>query len=151
MRQEPTEISATGICLMRDTIDIAHACLEFPNGCVTHLTANRASPIRVRRYQIYQDDMVLVVDFLKQSAVAYSHVNGTGVPRSCQVNQRAEENQADVLLLQLQGFIGAIQSGDAGAVAGLRVLNTLRTAQRIVEDICSSKPHSGVSSEIGIL
>jgi predicted dehydrogenase len=151
MRQEPTEISATGICVTRDTIDIAHACLEFPNGCVTHLTANRASPIRVRRYQIYQDDMVLVVDFLNQSSLAYRHINGSSVSQRYQANERAQGNQPDVLLLQLQGFLEAIQSGDAGAVAGLGVLSTLRTAHRIVEDICSLKPDGRVISEIGIL
>ncbi len=60
-------ISATGYTLVSKTTDIANARIEFENGCVANLTANRVALKNVREMNIYQENGYVSVDLLNKT------------------------------------------------------------------------------------
>lgn len=57
-------ISANGVNVLSDKIDIANARIEFDNGCVANLTASRASVQKMRKMMFYEKDYHITLDFL---------------------------------------------------------------------------------------
>jgi len=62
-------ISATGYTIVSKTTDIANARIEFENGCVANLTANRVALKNVRDMQICQQNGYISVDLLNKTAM----------------------------------------------------------------------------------
>ncbi len=60
------KISASGVCIVSDTPDIANARIEFDNGCVANLTASRISLKNMRKSRFFQRDAYISVDFLEK-------------------------------------------------------------------------------------
>ncbi len=58
-----TKISANGVAIISDKIDIANARLEFENGCVANITASRISLNKMRKMRLFQKNAYLSVDF----------------------------------------------------------------------------------------
>jgi len=56
-------ISASGISVLSETIDIANARIEFANRCVANVTASRISRKRERKLRVFQKDAYLSADF----------------------------------------------------------------------------------------
>ncbi len=65
-------ISATGLSVISDTVDIANVRLEFLNGAEANLSANRVAVSNHRVSEFYQSDSIIKVDFLNKEAVQYS-------------------------------------------------------------------------------
>lgn len=65
-------ISASGISVVSDTVDIANARLEFLNGAVANLTTNRVAVKNVRRAKFFQPDAYLSIDFLNKISERYT-------------------------------------------------------------------------------
>jgi predicted dehydrogenase len=57
-------ISASGVAVVSDSIDIANARIEFNNGCVANLTASRISMKNMRKTRFCQKDAYISIDFL---------------------------------------------------------------------------------------
>lgn len=65
--QSPVKkISASGVSVISETIDIANAHLEFDNGCVANLTASRISLKKMRKMRLFQRDAYIGIDFLNK-------------------------------------------------------------------------------------
>lgn len=56
-------ISANGVAIITDKLDIANARLEFENGCVANITASRISLNKMRKMRLFQKNAYLSVDF----------------------------------------------------------------------------------------
>jgi predicted dehydrogenase len=63
---EVTGISASGLPVISDNIDIANARIEFENGCVANLTASRVSLKTERKLRIFQKNAYITIDFFKK-------------------------------------------------------------------------------------
>lgn len=59
-------VSASGVAVISDTVDIANARIEFDNGCVSNLTASRISLKKMRKMRLFQKDAYIGVDFLNK-------------------------------------------------------------------------------------
>jgi predicted dehydrogenase len=57
------KIRAIGAKVLTDKIDVAKAWIEFENGCIAFLTANRLSPEKHRRLKVFQKDSCLTIDY----------------------------------------------------------------------------------------
>ncbi len=60
-------ISATGYTMVSKTTDIANARIEFENGCVANLTANRVARKNVRDIEICQQNGYISIDLLNKT------------------------------------------------------------------------------------
>lgn len=59
-------ISATGSIVVSKTPDIVNARLEFENGCVANITANRVALLNARKINVYQKNSYLSIDLLNK-------------------------------------------------------------------------------------
>lgn len=59
-------ISASGVAVISNTVDIANARIEFDNGCVANLTASRISLKKMRKMRLFQKDAYIGIDFLNK-------------------------------------------------------------------------------------
>ncbi|MEN0046019.1 MAG: Gfo/Idh/MocA family oxidoreductase [Bacteroidota bacterium] len=61
-------VSASGVAVVSDNVDIANVRIEFENGCVANLTASRISIKQMRKIRLFQQDAYVSLDFLEKKA-----------------------------------------------------------------------------------
>jgi len=129
-------ISANGIAVLSDTIDIANARIEFENQCVANITASRISRKRERKLRIFQKDAYLSIDFQARvfSVNRKSETdNEAGFKDITQQRYQFEDN--DALNLEVLDFIRAINTHSRPTVDGEDGKRALETAIAINAEI----------------
>lgn len=132
-------ISANGIAVLSDTIDIANARIEFENQCVANITASRISRKRERKLRIFQKDAYLSIDFQARvfSVNRKSETdNDAGFKDITQQSYQFEDN--DALNLEVLDFIRAINTRSRPTVNGEDGKRALETAIAINAEIKQS-------------
>jgi predicted dehydrogenase len=133
-------ISASGISVLSDTIDIANARIEFENRCVANVTASRISRKRERKLRIFQKHAYLSADF-QEKILALNRKGETNNPEGYKdishEELRFEDN--DALNLEVLDFIDAISSKRQPLVSGEDGRRALETAIAITALIKDSK------------
>jgi len=133
------QISASGISVLSDTIDIANARIEFENHCVANVTASRISRKRERKLRIFQKDAYMSADF-QDKVLAVNRKgetdNEAGFKDITHSEQRFEDN--DALNLEILDFINAITTGGQPKVSGEDGKRALETAIAITSQIAES-------------
>ncbi len=110
-------IRPTGFPVLTDEADIAHARLEFANGCVANVTASRVSQSAMRKIRVFQRDGYLSIDYNERCLVHWRRVqNADGAPRLVLDERRFGE--ADLLLEEVRAFVRTVREGGAPAVSG---------------------------------
>jgi predicted dehydrogenase len=133
------KISANGIAVLSDTIDIANARIEFENQCVANITASRISRKRERKLRIFQKDAYLSMDFQDRviSVNRKSETdNESGFKDITQQRYQFEDN--DALNLEVLDFIRAINTSSRPTVNGEDGKRALETAIAINAEIKQS-------------
>ena len=114
-----SRISASGISVLSDTIDIANARIEFENHCVANVTASRISRKRERKLRIFQKDTYMSADF-QDKILALNRKgetdNAEGYKDISHEELSFEDN--DALNLEVLDFIDSIKSGRRPTVDG---------------------------------
>jgi len=112
-------ISASGMSVLSETIDIANARIEFENHCVANVTASRISRKRERKLRIFQKNAYLSADF-QEKILAVNRKGKTdneeGFKDITHQELRFEDN--DALNLEVLDFIRAIKSASRPTVNG---------------------------------
>ena len=132
-------ISASGISVLSETIDIANARIEFENHCVANVTASRISRKRERKLRIFQKNAYLSADF-QEKILAVNRKgttdNDAGFKDITHEELRFEDN--DALNLEVLDFINAIKSASQPTVNGEAGRRALETAIAITGQIKQS-------------
>ena len=129
-------ISASGISVLTDTVDIANARLEFENHCVANVTASRISQKQERKLRIFQKDAYLSAD-LQNRVLAVNRKLAdapAGDPNGIEHEEFSYDDN-DALNLEVLDFIEAIRLGKAPAVTGSDGKRALQTAIDITRQI----------------
>lgn len=63
------KISASGASIVSKTADLANVRIEFDNGCIANLTANRVALNNVRKIDIFQQNTFIKIDLLNKSTI----------------------------------------------------------------------------------
>jgi predicted dehydrogenase len=131
---EVTEVSAVGIPVLTDKIDIANARLEFASGCVANVTASRVSAQRMRKIRLFQADCYLGID--------YQDKNVQIIRRTVSPDGKAEIGgdmleirEGDALAAELQSFVKACRERAKPEVTGEDGRKALALAHAILEAI----------------
>lgn len=129
-------ISASGISVLTETVDIANARLEFENHCVANVTASRISQKMERKLRIFQKDAYLSAD-LQNKVLAINRKLPEATPGDPQgiAHEEFSYDDNDALNLEVLDFINAIKSGQAPAVTGDDGKRALQTAIDITSQI----------------
>ncbi|MFA7420360.1 MAG: Gfo/Idh/MocA family oxidoreductase [Melioribacteraceae bacterium] len=147
---EVKNVSASGVAVVSDQIDIANARIEFENGAVANVTASRISQKKMRKMRMFQRDAYLSLDFNSGTTEVYRLVNpekmpanpfinfgemGIGEKKKLVVYEQPEVKEINALKLELEYFINAAQNDKKPIVSGRDGLKALRVAEMIIKKI----------------
>lgn len=129
-----SNISASGISVLSDEIDIANARLEFESGCVANVTASRISRKRERKLRIFQKDAYISADF-QQKILAINRTGSEQTENGFHGITHSEKvyEDTDALNLEVLDFIQAINTGGQPKVTGKDGKRALETAIKITQ------------------
>ena len=153
VRSPVREISASGISIMTNSVDMANARIQFQNGTVANITSSRVAKDRVRKMKVFQQDLYITVDFLRSltevyrvmdadksdpSAIMSAPLMSKGRHRQIFYEKPTIKKQ-DALKMELENFIEAVQGKVKPIVdgaAGKEALDlALQIHNKILEDI----------------
>ena len=122
---------AMGASVVSDSVDIAHAHIEFDNGAVANVTASRISSKNERKIRIFQKEGYISLDFANRSII---HVwPGEGETASPIPGMQMEERsftEGDALEEEIRSFVGAVNSRQEPEVSGLMGRDALKNRAR---------------------
>jgi predicted dehydrogenase len=141
----PSKMEAAGVAVITDTIDIANARLEFPNGCVANITASRISIKEMRKMRVFQKSGYTSIDLASREAEQYVAVSksdedyqkasifgrmelpdGRGI-----IKRKIEIPSGDNLKFEIESFVGAVMGQHPPVVTGRDGYNVLKVATQI--------------------
>lgn len=146
-------ISASGVAVVSNNIDIANARLEFENGSVANVTASRISQKKMRKMRMFQRDTYISLDFITGSSEVYRLVNpeqltgsnfisfgemGIGDKKKLVVYEQPEFKEVNALQYELQLFVNSCYHDDPPVVSGTDGLRALQIAEKIIAKINES-------------
>ena len=131
-----SHISASGISVLSNNIDIGNARIEFENGCVANVTASRISQKRERRLRVFQKDSYLSAD-LQNRVLAVNRKGETCNPVDIPdiAHEEHQFNDNDALNMEIVDFVDAIRLGRSPRVNGEDGRRALATAIAIIEQM----------------
>ena len=131
----PASVSAVGIRVLTDHIDIANARIEFATGAVANVTASRVSMSAQRKFRVFQRNQYLSIDFGQGEVQLVSHEPGGDRDPGRLAEQTWSLDKGDALLAEVAAFVDAVRHGTDCVVDGRDGVAALELAERILEDI----------------
>ncbi len=138
------DVSAVGVPVLTDTLDIANARLEFASGAVATITASRVSREKTRKLRIFQRSGYVSLD-LGTGAGMFFRMRTDVDPRDLAAQATSLEQfvepvplfapEGEPLRLELDSFVAAVRGEQPVVVSGAAGREALATALRIVTDI----------------
>ena len=122
-----SDIRATGARVLTENIDIAHAWIEFKNGCIAEAVTSRIADEKVRELKIFQHNALLSLDYQTQQVSCYKKQDGD-VGREV---KRAENREP--LKEELISFVECARNRTAPVVSGREGREALKVALKVSE------------------
>lgn len=122
-----TKISATGVGVITDTIDIANARIEYKSGAVANITASRISRKKMRKMRLFEKDKYFSVDFLR--SVLETHFidsDDTGI-----TSKKHTSNNHNALYHELNDFASSVRRNKPSSVGINSAMSALSVAESI--------------------
>ena len=111
--------------MLTDNIDVAHAWIEFENGCIAEAVTSRMANDKVRLLKVFQQNSYLSLDYQSQEITTYKKRNG-------EVNIKTEKPvEKEPLKEQLLSFIDCINNNSQPLVSGFEGKEALKVALKI--------------------
>jgi predicted dehydrogenase len=138
------DVSAVGIAILSNQIDIANTRIQFEDGCVANITASRVSMEKIRKLRLFQKQEYISVDYTRQDVAIFSldRKAGSNIPEI--IGKTLTPEKKEPLQLELRSFLNAAQglapvecSGKEGRRAlelGLQILQKAEKAQALEID-----------------
>ena len=145
------KIQATGLSILTDSIDIAHARMRFEDGTVASVMSSRIARDEVRKIKIFQKDLYATLDLLIGSTEVYEVVNDETskykmtIPFDYKGNtkligyHKPSLSKSDPLKMELENFVLSIQGKQQPIVSGKDGRDALEVAIKIQEMIILDK------------
>jgi predicted dehydrogenase len=146
-------IKASGLSILTDSVDIAHARIRFSNGTVASITSSRIAKEEVRKIKLFQQDLYATIDLLKGLTEVYNIIETPEEIPNALMTVPFEYNNSerfiaynkpplikgDALRMELDNFIRSVQGQETPIVSGKAGRDALEVAleiqQLIIQDI----------------
>jgi predicted dehydrogenase len=128
-----TSVSAVGVPVVSDQVDIANARLEFASGCVANITASRVTGERLRRIRVFQRDTYFVLDYASQELHLFRSAPAGGSSKSRLSRVEIPVARKEPLRQELTDFVNSVRTRRPPMVAGEAGRDALAVAARIIE------------------
>ena len=147
------KIQATGLSILTDSVDIAHARIRFENSTVASITSSRVAKDEVRKVKVFQKNLYATIDLLLGLTEIYKITgkkdSGRGGAMTVPLQNDSNEKfivyekpsiiKDDPLQMELANFINSIQGKEAPIVTGKAGRDALEVAiqiqNMIIQDI----------------
>ena len=132
---KPVNVSAVGIPVLTDDVDIANARIEFANSAIANVTASRASTSAQRMVRVFQPNQYVAIDF---GGGEVRRVTRTGAPSEGMAALKSESwnlEKGDALLAETRSFVDAIVEDRPCEVSGEDGYAALALAEQIIAEI----------------
>jgi predicted dehydrogenase len=132
---KPIAVSAVGIPVLMDDIDIANARIEFANGAIANVTASRVSTTPQRRFRVFQPNQYVSIDF-GEGEIRRVTKDGDWREGGAPLREQTWNlEKGDALLAETKAFVDAILNDTPPVVSGADALACLELAEMIGADI----------------
>lgn len=120
VQAEVTAIRPKGFAVLTEEVDIAHARLEFADGCVANVTASRVSRDPLRKIRVFQSDAYISIDYLaSRLTIARRIADPQGRRQAFSITTEEREfERGDALLMEIRAFAQAVRNGTRPLVSG---------------------------------
>lgn len=132
---EPIHVSAVGIPVLTDDVDIANARIEFANRAIANVTASRASTSAQRKFRVWLPNQYVSIDF---GAGEVRRVTRRRDWREGETPLHEEAwslDKGDALLAEVKSFVTSILQDRPCEVSGADGVAALHLAETILEAI----------------
>ncbi len=126
-----TAVSAVGVPVVSDQVDIANARLEFASGCVANITASRVTGERLRKIRVFQRDTCFVLDYASQELNLFRQVGPPGKAKLTRIEVPVA--RAEPLRQELADFLQSVRTRRPPTVSGEAGREAIAVAARIIE------------------
>lgn len=136
-------IQASGAPVLSENIDIAHAHVEFVNGCVANFTASRISTKPSRKLRVFQHNAFFAADLdnktltiSRKGSAAINKINDKGKDLSAVPELIKEEmvlEKGDAILDEIKAFVTSVNTNTPPLVTGEDGKRALETALKITK------------------
>jgi predicted dehydrogenase len=125
-------VSAVGIAILTNRIDIANARIHFEDGCVANITASRVSMEKIRKLRLFQKQEYISLDYTRQDVAIFSlkHKSGSAIPEI--VSQKLTPDKKEPLQLELLAFLRATRGLEQVECSGEEGRKTLALALQVL-------------------
>jgi len=131
----PRAVSAIGLPVLTDKVDIANARIEFENGAVANVTASRVSTSAQRKLRVFQAKQYMGVDFGKVSVQRVTrNDNWDGQVDPLELEETLYD-KGDALRSEIESFVGAVRSNSSVVVSGADGQRVMELAEIILEKL----------------
>ncbi len=128
-----TAVSAVGVPVVSEQVDIANARVEFASGCVANLTASRVSGERLRKIRVFQRDTYFVLDYASQQLHLFRLMPTDGPGRSRLTRVDIPVARVEPLRQELEDFVSSVRSRRPPMVPGEAGREAVALAAQIVQ------------------
>jgi predicted dehydrogenase len=135
VNSRPTFVSAVGIPVLTDKIDIASARIEFENRATANVTASRVSTSAQRKFRVIQTRQYVSIDFGAGQVQRVTSDRGAADDEPALNVTDWSLEKGDALLDETRSFVDAIVNDTDCAVSGSDGLAALELAETILERI----------------
>ncbi len=140
VRSPVKSIDAIGGSILSQNEDIANARIHFQNGCVANISASRVSLEKFRKIRIFQKDVYISLDYVKQSLKIYRKKGKEVKSMKDMMILRPQLQKTDPLREELTHFVQCVEIGREPLVSGEHGRDALEIALEILKKI---KENSG--------
>jgi predicted dehydrogenase len=128
-----TGVTAVGVPVVSERVDIANARLEFASGCVANITASRVTGERLRRIRVFQRDTYFVLDYASQELHLFKPTPVEGSNRSRLTRVDIPVTRSEPLRQELADFVESVRTRRPPQVPGEAGREAVHVAAQIVE------------------
>lgn len=104
---QAAQLSAVGIAVLTDRIDIANARIQFEDGCVANITASRVSMEKIRKLRLFQKREYISLDYTRQDLAVFNVNRKSGMPIPEIASQKIAPDKKEPLQQELMSFLKA--------------------------------------------
>jgi predicted dehydrogenase len=141
------KITAFGMNVLSDSIDVASAHLSFENGSTAYLSASRVSDQRERKACFFMQDAHVYVDFLNKTVERHDIVEVSTEDRELHKTV-IPVMDSNAIKLELLSFAQSIHEGTMPVVSLTDGHRALQIAELILDEIQESNPFYKIKTEI---
>ncbi len=153
IKSKVKNISANGVSVLTDTIDIANARITFENGAVANLTSSRITAKPMRKMRLFQRNAYISIDFAKQDLEVFRLLkdgeisNGFAIPASMLgtieeaiknqkiIYEKPKVEPINAIEEEQKAFIESINNNSPIAVSAEDAAEAIRIAELISNQI----------------